>query len=160
MTPEGTVISQSDLISLSIPAMSLSLAVTANLVACFRNRPQAPPSGHETEVQFSTNRGDQYYTDFCQKRSNMSHSSTSRPRILDSSRSEMGAEDYTNEDDPRSPPSGRETEARPSMNRSDRYHASSAQQRSSTSYPSTSLPPLYHYLRTPSGNGRSELAAA
>ena len=60
ITLSGAPISQSDLLSLSLPAMSLSLAITANLFACFRNQPPPPATSHETEIEGSVSRRDPY----------------------------------------------------------------------------------------------------
>ena len=49
MTPNGAALSQYDLLSLSLPVMSLSLAVTANIFGCFRNQPPSTPPSHGTE---------------------------------------------------------------------------------------------------------------
>ena len=78
MTPKGTPISRSDLLSLSLPAMSLSLAVTANLFACFRDPAPSPPPDHETEARFSTYIGDRYSAGSIHQRSATTKSSTSR----------------------------------------------------------------------------------
>ena len=81
MTPKGTPISRSDLLSLSLPAMSLSLAVTANLFACFREPAPSPPPDREIEVPFSTDRGDQHYAGSIHQRSAAAKSNISRPSL-------------------------------------------------------------------------------
>lgn len=60
MTPNGAAISQSDLLSLSLPAMSLSLAVTANLFGYFRGQPPSPLPSHEMEVGVPVLRSNPY----------------------------------------------------------------------------------------------------
>ena len=84
MTPNGAPISQSDLLSLSLPAMSLSLAITANLFACFRDQPPSPATSHETEIEGSVSRGDPYIEDSSQQRTNVSGLDTSRLYLLGS----------------------------------------------------------------------------
>lgn len=81
MTPKGTPISRSDLLSLSLPAMSLSLAGTANLFACFRDTPRSPPSGSEIETRFSMDRGDRYHAHSFHQHSGTTYPSTSEPSL-------------------------------------------------------------------------------
>lgn len=81
MTPNGAAISQSDLLSLSLPAMSLSLAVTANLFGCFRGQPPSPLSSHEMEVRVPVSESGPYIEE---QRLNIPHLDTSRFRLLGS----------------------------------------------------------------------------
>ena len=84
MTPSGAPISQPDLLSLSLPAMSLSLAVTANLFACFRGQPPSPLPSHDMEVGVSVLRGDPYIEGPLEQRPNIPYPDTSRLRLLGS----------------------------------------------------------------------------
>ena len=84
MTPNGAPISQSDLLSLSLPAMSLSLAITANLFACFRNQPPSPAIIHEPEIEGSVSRDDPYIEESFQRRTIVSEPDTSRIYLLGS----------------------------------------------------------------------------
>lgn len=84
ITPSGAPISQSDLLSLSLPAMSLSLAITANLFACFRNQPPSPATSHETEIEGSVSRRDPYIGGSFQQRTTVSSLDTSRLYLLGS----------------------------------------------------------------------------
>ena len=81
MTPKGTPILRSDLLSLSLPAMSLSLAVTANLFACFRDPALSPPSGREIEARFLVDRGDRYHAHFFHQHLGTTYPSTSEPSL-------------------------------------------------------------------------------
>lgn len=82
MTPKGAPISQSDLLSLSLPAMSLSLAITANLVGCFRSQPPVPPPIPEIEARNSL--GDSYREGPFQQPPTIQYLGTSRLRLLGS----------------------------------------------------------------------------
>ena len=84
ITPSGAPISQSDLISLSLPAMSLSLAITANLFACFRNQPSSPATSHETDIEGSASRVDPYIEGSFQQRTTVLGLDTSRLYLLGS----------------------------------------------------------------------------
>ena len=83
MTPKEAPMSQSDLLSLSLPAMSLSLALTANLIGSFRSQPPPPPpSSHEMEVRVSGSRGDPYVEGLFQQRPTAQYLDTSRLCLL------------------------------------------------------------------------------
>ena len=84
ITPNGAPISQSDLLSLSLPAMSLSLAITANIFACFRNQPSSPATNHETETENSVSRDDPYVEDSFRQRTAIPGLDTSRLYLLGS----------------------------------------------------------------------------
>ena len=84
MTPNGAAISQSDLLSLSLPAMSLSLAMTANLFGCFRGQTPSPLPSHETEVGVPVLRSDPYIEGHSEQRLNIPYPHTSRVYLLGS----------------------------------------------------------------------------
>lgn len=84
ITPNGAAISQSDLLSLSLPAMSLSLAVTANLFGCFRGQPPSQLPNHEIEVGVPVLRSDPYIEGHSEQRLNIPYLDTSRLRLLGS----------------------------------------------------------------------------
>lgn len=133
MTPNGTPISQSDLLSLSLPATSLSLAITANLFGCFRNQPSPPPS-REMETGSSTNRGYLYHGDASQQHSTVPYPSVFRSRLP--ARSPLDC--FRNQ--PRSPPLRHEIEAEVFISRVNPHDEGLFQQRSTIPYPSTSRP--------------------
>ncbi len=97
MTPSGAPISQSDLLSLSLPAMSLSLAITANVVGYFRHQPPSPPSSHAKEAEVSMTRGEPYYSGHFQQLPTISSSSASRLHLLGSPLNEDSARIWDNE---------------------------------------------------------------
>lgn len=88
MTPSGAPISQSDLLSLSLPAMSLSLAIMVNLVGSFRNEPPAPPPSHEMGTRVSANGGDPYYEGPFPQRPSIPYPGTSRLLLFENPLSE------------------------------------------------------------------------
>ena len=98
MTPSGAAISQSDLLSLSLPAMSLSLAITSNLFGCFRSQPQSPPPSHETEVGDTVLRGHRHDEGSLQQRTVVPDLDTSRFRLLGSPLAEDSTRIWENDD--------------------------------------------------------------
>ncbi len=104
MTPKEAPMSQSDLLSLSLPAMSLSLALTANLVGSFRSQPPppppppTPPSSHEMEFGVSGSGGDPYFEGLFQQRPTIPYLDTSRLRLLGSPLNEDSTRIWETED--------------------------------------------------------------
>ena len=79
--------------------MSLSLAITANLVGCFRNQPPSPPPNHEMEVGVSTSRGDSSYVeDPFQQRPTIPYLESFRLRLLGSPLNEDSTRIWENDD--------------------------------------------------------------
>ena len=84
ITPSGAPISQSDLLGLSLPAMSLSLAITANLFACFQSQSPSPVTSQDTEIEGSASRGNSYIGGSFQQRATVPGQDTSRAYLLGS----------------------------------------------------------------------------
>ena len=98
ITQSEAPISQSDLLSLSPPAMSLSLAITANLFGCLRNQPPSPPPRHGTEIGDSEFRGDSYIEGSFQQRIAVPDLKTSRLHLLGSPLNEDPTRIWENDD--------------------------------------------------------------
>ena len=98
MARSGTPVSQSDLLSLSLPAMSLSLAITANLIGCFRSHPLPQPASPEMEAEVLVDRGDLYHDRSFQQRPTLSFSDTSRLHLLGSPLNEDSPRIWESED--------------------------------------------------------------
>ena len=78
--------------------MSLSLAITANLVGCFRVQLQSPPTNHETEVGISMTRGGRHVEGFIQQQPTVPYLETSRLLLLGSPLSEDSTRIWENDD--------------------------------------------------------------
>ena len=98
MTPRGAPISQSDLLSLSLPAMSLSVAITANLFGFFRTQPSSLPPSHKMEADISINRGGPNYEGPFQQRPAIPHRGTTRHLLLGSPLNEDSTRIWDNDD--------------------------------------------------------------
>ena len=64
--------------------MSLSLAITANLFACFRSQPPSPATSQETEIEGSASGGDPNNGGSFQQRATVPGLDTSRFYLLGS----------------------------------------------------------------------------
>ena len=97
MTPTRAPLTQDDLLSLSLPAMSLSLAITANIFSYFQNQPASPPPSHETAIEHSAIGRDPYIGGSFQQTS-FPDLGTSRPYLLGSPLNEDSTRIWENDD--------------------------------------------------------------